>query len=354
MKKMKWLALVFAFLLAALCLTGCGATATDKMENAVGGYYDRYDSAVTEPMSPEMDFVYDDMDYGLNYDAEMEVTEESTTTAGTDTVPEGQNTSLKMVYTVDLYVETLEYEKSIEVLEQLTQEFGGYVEYAQVESDRITSQYLRSAYYTIRVPAQKLDAFLESCGDVGNICNNTRRSENLTTEYVDLEARLRTLLAEEESLLELLEQAQDLDTVVALHGYLSDVRYEIERTESRMRGIDGLVSYSTVNLNLDEVKVQSNVVTPKSTFGERLRNRAHNSWIDFSQGMENFGVFALGQLPLILLTIILVLLPFGIIALVIVLLIRRGRRRRRARREAEALQAQNAAENDSDTQPPLE
>lgn len=350
MKKMKWLAIVFAFLLAALCLTGCGAAATDKMENATGGYYDgRYDSTVAEPMAPGESIVYDDMDLGMNYDVEMEYTEESATEAGGGSIPEGQNSSLKMVYTVDLYVETLEYEKSIEVLEQLTLDFGGYVEYAQVESDRITSQYLRSAYYTIRVPAQKLDAFLESCGDVGKICNNTRRSENLTTEYVDLEARLRTLLAEEESLLELLEQAQDLDTVVALHGYLSDVRYEIERTESRMRGIDGLVSYSTVNLNLDEVKVQSNVVTPKSTFGERLRNRAHNSWIDFSQGMENFGVFALGQLPLILLTIILVLLPFGIIALVIILIIRRAKKKRRARRQAEALQAQSA----DGTQPPI-
>ena len=345
MKKLKWMPVFCAVLLfLSVFLTGCGGSAKSK---------EAYDMA--EPAEAPEAYYYSmsDSGYGgLNYaDGYMEAKEEDapTATVGEESLPDAAQQTLKMVYTVDLTVETLDYDKSMETVDSLTAQFGGYIEYAQTENNHINSQYLRGASYTLRIPADRLDAFLESCGEVGNVCSSTKRSENRTTEYTDLSARLSTLKIEEKSLQELLEQAEDLDTVVALHSYLSDVRYEIERTESRMRGIDGLVSYSTVNLYLEEVRIASDPITPKSSFGERVSARLHNSWNDFTRGMENFGVFVLGELPLFLLRLILVLLPFAIIIFVIILLIRRGRRKREAKR---ALKAQNREEMPTAPQTP--
>lgn len=338
MKKMRWIPLVCAVLLIALCVTGCGSKMTAEMatdsiapmspQYNTGGKYENY----TEESKAEVDF-----DSGLNYvtgdvmDVPMEpesAIEESQSQTATP------NMAQKLIYTVDLTVETLEYEKSLQTIEMLTAEFGGYVEYAQVDNNRINTKWLRGANFTLRIPAAQLEAFLESCGSVGNVCSSTRRTENRTTEYADLSARLETLRIEEDTLQELLGKAEDLDTIVSLNAYLSDVRYEIERVEANMRGIDGLVSYSTVNLYLEEVTVATNPVTPKSSFGERVAARMGRAWRSFVGGLEDFGVFVFGELPLVLLSILLYLIPIAVVVIVLIVIIRRIRRRRRAKKLA--------------------
>jgi hypothetical protein len=325
MKKKQAFALACIFVLLAVLATGCGSSS--------GGYNGKTaaDHAVAMPQTEAYSESYggDGMQYSDNPDL-----------AKTDGDALPADPSLKMVYTVDLSVETLDYDKSLQTVESLTAQYGGYVEYAQTENNKINSTRLRSAYYTLRVPAAQLSAFLDSCGAVGNVCSSTRSTENRTAEYADLDARLKTLRVEEESLQALLEKAEDLDTVVALHSYLSDVRYSIERVEASMRGIDSLVSYSTVHLNLSEVRYATDTVTPASTFGERLRARSSEAWRDFGESLEDFSVFLLGELPSILVTIILYLLPIAIVVFIIIVLVRRGRKKRRARRAAQQQYAQ--------------
>lgn len=334
MKKNRWTLLICVLTLLAVCLTGC---------SSAKGYANESMDAVS-PMAPMTEMDYEEYKTetstsvsgsGLQYVTEdkMELQADAPTAqengSGQAATP---NLAQKLIYTVDLNVETLEYEKSLETIEQLTAEFGGYVEYAQVDNNRINSKWLRGANFTLRIPAAQLDAFLESCGSVGNVCSSTRRTENRTTEYADLSARLETLRIEEDTLQELLGKAEDLETIVSLNAYLSDVRYEIERVETNMRGIDGLVSYSTVNLYLEEVTVASDPVTPKSTFGERVSARLNDSWNDFRRGLERFGVFALGELPLLLLSCLLYLLPIIVVIIVIIVLIRRARKKRRMKK----------------------
>ncbi len=322
MKKRHILSLLVIAVLLLAFATGCGGSAS--------GNYAKTDSAypAMAPSEAYVNYEYAE-DAGMNYDADLPASDTSLSTE-----PGAGDPSLKMIYTVDLTVETLDYDKSLQTVNDLVAQYGGYVEYAQTENNKINSTRLRYAYYTLRIPADRLNAFLDSCGAVGNVASSTRSTENRTAEYADLTARLKTLRIEEESLQALLEKAEDLDTIVSLHSYLSDVRYNIERVEASMRGIDALVSYSTVHLNLSEVKFATETVTPASTFGERLKARSAEAWRGFSESLEDFGVFLFGALPSILVTIILYLLPIAIIVFVIVLLVRRGRDKRRARRAA--------------------
>ena len=321
--KKQALILVCVFVLLAVFATGCGSS-------SAGGNYAKTESAYQAMAPAEGYYGYDEAEsVGVNYDADLPAGD-----AGTSTEPGAADPSAKLIYTVDLSVETLDYEKSIQTVDSLVAQYGGYVEYAQTENNKLNSTRLRSAYYTLRVPADRLSAFLDSCGAVGNVCSSTRSTENRTAEYADLTARLNTLRIEEQSLQELLEKAEDLDTIVSLHSYLSDVRYSIERVEASMRGIDSLASYSTVHLKLTEVKFATETVTPASTFGERLKARSAEAWRGFSESLEDFGVFLFGELPSILVTIVLYLLPIAVVVFVIVLLVRRGRNKRRARRAA--------------------
>lgn len=334
MKKMKWIPLVCAVLLLALCVTGCGskmatdvtaeASAPQSAGNSSNSKFDYFSEADSALYS----------DSGLNYvtvdaaDAQMSPDSKGSQPQSAGAVSVTQ----KLIYTIDLNVETLDYEKSLDTIEQLTAEVGGYVEYAQVDNNRINSKWLRSANFTLRVPAAQLEQFLESCGTVGNVCSSARRTENRTTEYADLSARLKTLRIEEDTLQELLGKAEDLETIVSLNAYLSDVRYEIERVEANMRGIDGLVSYSTVNLYLEEVTAATESVTPKSSFRDRVSARRNDTWRGFRHALEAFGVYVLGELPLVLLSILLYLTPIVIVIIVLVAVSRRIRRKRRAKK----------------------
>ncbi len=329
MKKKHILTIVCVFALLAAFATGCGGSSYSGK-----GAAENYTAAAPEVAYSDSGYYAADETDGIQYSGGGE------SLGSTDAVP--ADPSAKLIYTIELSVETLDYEKSLETIDSLTAQYGGYVEYAQSENNRINSTRLRSAYYTLRIPAAQLSAFLDSCGAVGNVVSSTRSTENRTAEYADLNARLNTLRIEEQSLQELLEKAEDLDTIVSLHSYLSDVRYSIERVEANMRGIDSLVSYSTVHLSLSEVKFAVDPVTPASTFGERLKARSSEAWRDFSDSLENFGVFLFGELPSILVSIILYLLPVAIIVFVIVLLVRRGKKKRAARRAAQQQYMQQA------------
>ena len=84
-------------------------------------------------------------------------------------------------------------------------------------------------------------------------------------EYVDFESRKTSLLAEEQRLIELLEKAENLTDVIQLEDKLSEIRYEIDRIESSLRTFDSLVSYSTITLNVQEVKDYTKIKTIEIT-----------------------------------------------------------------------------------------
>ena len=70
----------------------------------------------------------------------------------------------------------------------------------------------------------------------------------MTLQYVDTESRLYRVRTEQESLLRLMEQAEQLEDVIAVQGRLTEVNYEIQSYESRLRAMDNQVTYSTLYL----------------------------------------------------------------------------------------------------------
>ena len=66
--------------------------------------------------------------------------------------------------------------------------------------------------------------------------------EDITNQYVDVEARLESLQAQQERLYELLEQAQDIETVLAIQNQLTEIQYQIESYTAQQRSYDQQVS----------------------------------------------------------------------------------------------------------------
>lgn len=111
----------------------------------------------------------------------------------------------------------------------------------------------RYGSYVIRVPEDAYTGFLQDAGELGYLASKTESTENISTQYYDTEARLKTLRTKQERHQALLAEAEVMEDIISLESALSDVEYEIEQYSSTMNQYDSFVSFSTIDLTLQEV-----------------------------------------------------------------------------------------------------
>ena len=216
----------------------------------------------------------------------------------------------KIIRTVTMSCETKAYDDAITLIMTTLQANGGYVETSETtgtgyENVRNSE---RRATYTLRVPAEKLDAFLETLRtDEGiRILSQNSSSNEITATYYDIVSRLETLEAEKASLTAMLEGFTDYSDNTAMlqvQKRLYDVIEEIEALQTKLNVYDGQVSMSTVKLSLREVITYTEVVEPDPTFGQRMKEAFVESWSDFGRGWLNFLVWFTGAFPTLLVVV---------------------------------------------------
>ncbi len=229
----------------------------------------------------------------------------------------------KIIKTVEAYVQTKEYDKYIASLNANVAANGGYVE----KSDASMGGYYNSnrhCTYTLRIPADKLDAFMVSAEENGKITSKTETQKNVTLEYVDVESRISAYKTEKETLTNLLEKAASLENVLDIQERLSEVNYQIENYTAQLRVLENRVSYSTVTLNIDEVE---RVSETEPTLGQRIKNEFLDNIDNLKEGFEDLVVAIIGGIPVIIPTVILVSIA--------VLIIRKLNKKQKSKKNAE-------------------
>ncbi len=218
----------------------------------------------------------------------------------------------KIIYSADATLESTSFDEAVKSVLALIDEYKAYVEsssmngsnYSSISSGNAGS---RSAEYVIRVPAESFEKLMSSLSTIGNVPYSHVYTENVSSQYYDTEARLRTYRAQEDRLLELLDKAETVSDVIEIENELTEVRYRIESLQTTLNGWDRQVSYSTVYLSLREVKEY----TPENRigFGRQIVNA-------LAQGLELLKDFVLGLATALPLLIIVAAVVFGIIKLI--------------------------------------
>ena len=132
----------------------------------------------------------------------------------------------------------------------LADRFGGTV----VASDATTADDgSTSGTVTVRVPAQDFDDLLIAVGGVGEVERRSITSEDVSGEFVDLEARLRHNRAQERFYLSLLDRAESVDDAIAVQQRVDAIQEMIEQLEGRLRFLDDRTSFSRLTVELVEV-----------------------------------------------------------------------------------------------------
>ncbi|MCD8230828.1 MAG: DUF4349 domain-containing protein [Clostridiales bacterium] len=255
--------------------------------------------------------------------------------AGTD---EDSSYEQKLIRTVNLDVETTEFDALITQLETKIEELGGYVESSETNTSS-AAYYGRWSSMTIRIPADSLDEFVSLVGENANVTYTSESTEDVTLTYVDLESHLTALRTEQESLLSMLEAAETVEDIISIQSRLTEVRYEIESYESQLRVYDNKVNYSTVYLYIDEVERET--AAADETFWGSVGTKFSDNVYRLGQGFRNFVIGFLGALPIILVIVV----PAAVILLIINCAVKRRQKKlEKSFEEIEVAEAMKAQE----------
>ncbi len=290
MKHKQFLAVWMVLLLLVAVLSGCDAKA--PMDSVV----ENYAPAETMPAATKAP-----ADYKDSLDSGSKAPESAT--------PINQ----KLIRRAYLEAETEDMDALLESVYQRVAELEGYIENRNIQngSSRYSGNY-RYADLTIRIPADRLDQFVNHVSGVSNITSNRESTEDVTLSYVATESRIIALETEQTRLLELLAKAQDMKDLLLIETRLTEVRAELEQVKSQLRVYDNLVTYSTVHLSISEVREYTVIEEEPETVWERISTGFVKSLKGLWKGITEIFIFLVVALPyiavvaLIVTTIVLV------------------------------------------------
>ena len=239
----------------------------------------------------------------------------------------------KIVRTADLTLATTRYDTDVAAVQALAEKLGGYV--ASVSLSGEPSQRMdRTAYLSLRVPSDQLDAFLTGLEGIGRIVSRYETATDMSTQYADTSMRLATQREKMTRLTELLKQAADVSDLLEIESEIADTQYEIDALESSLRTIDRDATKSAVTVSLQEQSAGDTAQAVTLTLWQRVGGgfEASIKWLA-----------AFGQNVLVFLAMLLpVLVPLAAL-LALAVLARRAWRRAHPRADAGDRQAPAAS-----------
>ena len=172
----------------------------------------------------------------------------------------------KIIYTADLDLVVDDFQGFEKQLPQVIEAAGGFV--ASRKTDRRHGDH-RQGSWTIRVPVAKYDSLLSGITALGFARSRNETSQDVTEDYVDLQARISNHRKLEQRILDMLEhRSGKLEDLLEMERELSRVRETIERMEGRLRVLTDQTDLATIRLAVTEQATYEPPAAP--TFGDRV------------------------------------------------------------------------------------
>ena len=202
----------------------------------------------------------------------------------------------KIIRDADLSLESESPDETQKKITEIVENKGGFVVETQQSSSNTRSSGRDTVTMTIRIPAEKFSESLDEIRMTANrILIETVKGQDVTEEFIDIEARLKAKRALETQFLEIMKRANSVEDALKVESQLSQVRTEIEQIEGRKRFLENRISLSTMKLR---IQTPAAISASGRGFFYRLTEAV-------SSGFEAAMDFILG-----LITVIIALLPF--------------------------------------------
>ena len=157
----------------------------------------------------------------------------------------------KIIRNAELQLESNSPEESQQKIAAIAQSVNGFVVESTQSASDIKSSTRDVVTMTIRVPAEKFNETLDEIRKTGTrVISETVKGQDVTEEFIDIEARLKTEKALEQQFIEIMKQAKSVEDALNVQRELAEVRGGIEKIEGRKRFLENQASLSTVKVRL--------------------------------------------------------------------------------------------------------
>ncbi|HEX7330267.1 MAG TPA: DUF4349 domain-containing protein [Pyrinomonadaceae bacterium] len=230
----------------------------------------------------------------------------------------------KIIRNADITIEVASTSEAQHRVTSIAEAYGGFVVTSESKQRESVDPAQRTTDFklVVRVPANQFGVALDEIKKLAtNVPEEKATGQDVTEEFIDLEARIKTQKALEAQFLGIMRQANNVEDALEVQRQIAEVRTEIEKLEGRKRFIENRASLATITVNIQAPKPV--LVTTTTGFGRNLRDAISES-VEMASGMLLFFVrFVIVMLPVFL----FVGLP---LTLILRYLIRRAKRERLA------------------------
>lgn len=201
----------------------------------------------------------------------------------TDSISTLETSETRIIKTASLNLDVKNTQEAISVMTTITRQYGGFV---QSSSTWLQYDETTAGSVTLRVEVAHFEEALEAIKSLATVINSeTLSGQDVTSEYVDLEARLTNLKAEEAQYLNILDQATTVEELLMVSDYLSTVRGEIESIQGQLKYLADQTDLSTITVSLYE---EASLIVPTSDWQPVVVvKQAFNQLVVFLQGLVN-------------------------------------------------------------------
>lgn len=205
------------------------------------------------------------------------------TVADTSTVPladadgsrsAGEAFNRKIIRNAEMAIEVEEPAPAQQRISSIAESNGGFIVTSEI---RQSGSSYTNVTITMRVPADRFGAAVEAIRTGGGTVTREKiTGQDVTEEYIDLEARIRTKVALEQQFLEIMKQAKSVSDALEVQTQIANVRTEIERLEGRKRFLENQSSLSTITVTISSptpvVRTESSgfMAAIKRAFGDAI------------------------------------------------------------------------------------
>jgi Domain of unknown function (DUF4349) len=229
----------------------------------------------------------------------------------------------KIIKNAELTIEVTSPAETQRSVASIAETHGGFVVTSETKQNENSDPAKRTleVKLTARVPANQFDATIGAIEKLAtSIVHQNISGNDVTEEFIDLEARIRTQKALELQFLQIMKQAGKITDALEVQRQIADVRTDIEKLEGRKRFLENRASLSTITIN---IKTPVVIVVSTSGFGRNLREAVSDS-VDVASAIVLFFTrFVIMMIPIF----VLIILPMGLVTMFFV---RRAKRIRLA------------------------
>jgi hypothetical protein len=224
--------------------------------------------------------------------------------------PKAVSRNPMIVRTSQLTLTAKDFDRARANLEDILKRHKGYLGQLSASAPIGAARTLEA---TLRVPGDQLEPVMSEIKKLGRVESESQTGEEVTQQYVDLEARLSNARNAEQRLTGLLRQRTGkLSDVLAVEVEIDKVRGEIEQMEAERKGLANRVDFATLRVKIEEDYKAQLQVAPDSTL-TRFRNAAVEGYTNMAGSVVDLALLLLSYGPTLLIWGALLIFPGRII-----------------------------------------